>query len=119
MKLDAARYTLKNIAHRSTSLAHLLSMLGAFAGLSMSAEQSRAAEIAVERPPPYTLPVLAPLPRRGWIWAPPHWRWTGAAYVPAPGHWIVARPGMTYVSAHWRATPRGWIFVPAHWRAIP
>jgi hypothetical protein len=119
MRTDVARYDRKTVVHWCASLARLSWILGASAGLSLSTAQSRAAEIVVVRPPPHALPVLAPPPRRGWIWAPPHWRWTGAAYVPVAGHWIVARPGMTYVSAHWRATPRGWIFVPAHWRAIP
>lgn len=69
-------------------------------------------------PPPPRI-IVAPLPRRGWIWSPGYWRWTGATYVWIDGFWLPQRPGYGYVAAHWMRAAEGWVFVPGAWVRRP
>src|ERR1700749_1874943 len=43
--------------------------------------------------PPVPRVAIVPAPRRGWIWSPGYWSWTGAAYVWIDGIWLMERPG--------------------------
>jgi hypothetical protein len=69
--------------------------------------------------PPTPRIVVAPVPRRGWIWSPGYWRWTGVTYLWVDGLWLPQRPGYGYVAAHWTYGPEGWIFVPGTWVRRP
>jgi hypothetical protein len=69
--------------------------------------------------PPAPRIVVAPVPRRGWIWSPRYWHWTGATYLWVDGLWLPERPRYDYAAAHWMRGPGGWIFVPGAWVRRP
>jgi hypothetical protein len=66
------------------------------------------------RPPPPRI-VVVPAPRRGYVWAPGHWRWSGRHHVWVDGRWVRERPGWRWVPAHWEERRGRWHFEPGHW----
>ena len=69
--------------------------------------------------PPVPRIIVAPAPRRGWIWSPGYWRWTGVTYLWVDGLWLPERRGYGYVAAHWMQGPEGWVLVPGAWVRRP
>ncbi len=72
-------------------------------------------EIWVQRAPPPPRRETAPGVRRGYAWAPGHWRWNGRAYRWVPGHYVRTRAHMRYVPPHWEQGPRGWRYYEGYW----
>lgn len=73
------------------------------------------AEVYVRVAPPAVRYEPVPGPRRGFVWVPGHWRWTGAGYAWRPGHWRKARAGYRWAGARWAPYRGGWRYVPGGW----
>ena len=74
------------------------------------------AELQYLPEPPPTLengPVV-PAPGEDSIYVPGIWTWRGR-YVWRPGFWIDYRPGWVWVPPHYRWTPCGFVFVSGFW----
>jgi hypothetical protein len=77
-------------------------------------------------PPPPPVEEVYPVPRPGFVWAPPYWAWDGERHVRVPGHWMQARPDSYWVpdgwehhveetGAHWHFAPGRWERAHGHW----
>jgi hypothetical protein len=66
------------------------------------------------RPPPDRV-IVAPAPRRGYVWAPGYWRWNGRTHVWVDGRWMRERRGYHWVPAHWEDHGGRWHFEEGHW----
>lgn len=73
--------------------------------------------LGVEVAPPPPRFERAPSPRRGYVWAPGHWRWDQRAHrhVWSGGYWLPARHGYVYHSARWVHEGRHWRFHDGYW----
>jgi hypothetical protein len=65
-------------------------------------------------PPPLQAEVL-PAPRRGQVWVPGHWRWSGNQHIWVAGHWQSRRTGMVYAPARWVQIDGRWHYREAAW----
>jgi hypothetical protein len=74
---------------------------------------SSRSEIIVRPPEPRV--VLAPAPRKGYVWAPGFWRWNGRDYDWVDGRWIRERKGERWIPAHWEERGDRWHFEQGHW----
>ena len=74
--------------------------------------------VEVAPPPPPKSAVVKREPKRGYVWAPGHWRWHsgGARHVWNPGHWKHARRDRVWLPSRWKQTPRGWVFISGRWK---
>jgi WXXGXW repeat (2 copies) len=65
--------------------------------------------------PPAPVYERVPPPRRGYVWAPGYWNWSGHRHVWVPGYWVVERPGYVYNPPVWYQGGGGWYMQPARW----
>lgn len=65
-------------------------------------------------PPVYARPV--PPPRRGYVWAPGHWRWNGYRHVWVEGTWLRDRRGYHYSEPRWAENDGRWRYHPGVWQ---
>lgn len=82
---------------------------------AMQASAQPVVNVAIGTAPPPPRYERVPPPRRGYVWAPGYWAWSGHRYVWSAGHWERARPGMRYHQAGWAQGPGGWRFHPGGW----
>ena len=86
---------------------------GLMAGLAAA---SASAQPLPYRPVPELRYERVPPPRRGFVWAPGHWRWDGRAYFWVPGVYIAARPEYRFwVHGHWEQRGPNWVWIEPHW----
>jgi hypothetical protein len=112
----------ENAMNRTPLKLALLAGLGlTFAGAIYAPPAAAQARVAVGvhvgiAPPPPRFE-RAPLPRRGYIWAPGYWRWSAHAHrhVWVGGPWVQVRPGHRYRPAHWVRHGHDWRFRPGYW----
>lgn len=69
--------------------------------------------VDVAPPPPRA--EAAPSARRGYVWVPGYWNWTGRRHVWVPGTWMRERRGYVYGQpqwvqrdGHWELRRGGW-----------
>jgi hypothetical protein len=67
-----------------------------------------------EPPPTLENGPVTPAPGDDAIYVPGIWSWRGR-YVWRPGFWIDYRPGWVWVPPHYRWTPCGYVFVSGYW----
>jgi hypothetical protein len=74
-------------------------------------------EIYLNTAPPPVRYEAVPVPRRGYVWAPGHWRWSESRHrhVWVAGHWERARPGYAYRAPHWVERNGRWHYQPSRW----
>lgn len=85
------------------------------AGCVVAPPARRVAVVEVDvRPPPLRV-VVAPAPRRGYVWAAGYWRWDGRRYDWIDGRWMRERRGWAWAPAHWEEHRGRWRFEPGHW----
>jgi hypothetical protein len=75
----------------------------------------RVTVIAVDMRPPPPRVVVVPAPRRGYVWEPGYWRWTGHKHVWVDGRWMRERRGWHWEPAHWEERQGRWYFQPGVW----
>ncbi len=82
-------------------------------GLPTVAMAQVSVNLVIGNAPPPPRSERVPPPRRGYIWAPGYWIWTGAHHEWTNGHWELDRPGYIYHPAQWRQDRDGWHFIEA------
>lgn len=65
-------------------------------------------------PPPVRYEAV-PAPRRGYVWAPGHWRPQGHRHAWVAGHWVKVRPGYVYRQPVWAQRGGRWDWTPERW----
>lgn len=66
--------------------------------------------------PPLPMHEAVPPPRRGYVWAPGHYEWSGNQYVWVRGRWLEARDGYEYREPRWVQRDNGeWHMVGGNW----
>ena len=55
------------------------------------------------------------LKRKGFVWIPGFWQWTGFTYIWANGFWERQRIGYSWCEGYWEATPFGFFWVEGYW----
>lgn len=70
--------------------------------------------VSVAPPPPRAERV--PAPRRGEVWVPGRWQWTGNDYDWRGGYWERARPDYAYAPGRWVRADGGWRWVEGDWK---
>ncbi|MGZ5205002.1 MAG: YXWGXW repeat-containing protein [Caldimonas sp.] len=88
-----------------TAVALLAAASAGFSAPAVSAPYG--VDIRVAPPAPRVEAV--PEPRRGYVWAPGYWDWTGHRHHWVAGHWVRERRGYVY-------TPPEWVNEGDHWR---
>ncbi|MGH8227435.1 MAG: YXWGXW repeat-containing protein [Steroidobacteraceae bacterium] len=83
-------------------------------GLSAPASAGIGIDIRIAPPPP-PAHLVVPRPRRGFVWAPGYWRWSGRRHVWVGGHWMRARRGFHWAAGHWVARRGRYHFVRGRW----
>ena len=106
----------------TTRLPALLAALAmAAGGLFITAPAAAGVDVHVgiqvaTRPPPPRYE-LTPAPRRGYVWSPGYWNWTGVRYVWTPGTWYPVRTGYDWYAPAWVQMGGSWRFREGYWRA--
>lgn len=95
----------------------LIAVLLAFGGsVGILPQPAAAADIIVVRnePPPLR---SEPVPdaRRGYVWAPGYWRWSGNHYVWVRGKWMRARHGYHWRPSSWESRGDRWQMQHGGW----
>jgi hypothetical protein len=67
-------------------------------------------------PPPTPQYEVSPAPRRGYVWAPGYWSWTGQHHEWTQGRWERARNGQQYQRAEWMRENDGWRLREGGWK---
>ena len=72
--------------------------------------------VTIDVAPPAARVEHMPAPRRGYVWVPGYWDWTGHRHVWVAGTWVRERPG--YVYAHPLLAQRNgqWVLQRGEWR---
>jgi len=92
-----------------------LPILAATAFLGATPPAFAQVAIDIQVAPPVPRVIVAPPPRRGFVWAPGYWRWNGRRHVWMDGHWMRERPGFHWVPEAWVPHGGHYRFVPGHW----
>lgn len=72
--------------------------------------------IVVREAPPPPRHEAVPAARRGYVWAPGYWNYSGHRYVWTKGHWERERHGYAYRRTEWRDDGHGgWTMVRGGW----
>ena len=71
--------------------------------------------VAVDTRPPPLRVVEVPPPRRGYVWVPGYWRWSGREHVWVEGYFVRERRGWHWEPAHWDERQGRWYFTPGLW----
>lgn len=91
-------------------------MIGAMA-TPLPSEAASNVVIQVDRAPPQPRREAVPKPRRGYVWAPGHWRWNKSRnrHVWVAGTWVKARPGYAYRAPEWVERDGRWHYQGSRW----
>jgi hypothetical protein len=79
------------------------------------AAQTASVNIHVGVRPPAARMERIPPARRGYLWAPGYWAWSGQGHIWMGGHWEQERPGYRFVEARWALVGGEWAFYPGYW----
>jgi hypothetical protein len=74
-----------------------------------------AAATYVKVAPPAPREEAIPAPRRGYVWAPGYWDWSGKRHVWHGGNWVKERRGYHYQESKWEERDGRWTRHPARW----
>lgn len=74
--------------------------------------------IFTNQPPPAQQYEVVPAPRRGYVWAPGYWNWTGQRHEWQQGSWERARNGQQYQRAEWVREHDGWRLREGNWKEM-
>jgi hypothetical protein len=99
----------------STIALCLITTLGLSACVVAPPRHARVEVVAVDVRPPPPRVVVVPEPRRGYVWVPGYWRWSGREHVWVEGHFVRERRGWHWVPAHWDERGGRWFFSPGVW----
>jgi hypothetical protein len=89
--------------------------LGLTACVDATRRAHRVTVVAVDMRPPPPRVVVIPAQRRGYVWEPGYWRWTGRKHVWVDGRWMRERRGWQWQPAHWEERQGRWYFQPGVW----
>jgi WXXGXW repeat (2 copies) len=93
-------------------------LLCAAIGVAASALPSTAsarAYVDIDIAPPAARVETIPAPRRGYVWAPGYWNYSGHRHVWVGGHYIHERRGHHWVADNWEQHDGRWRRSPGHW----
>jgi hypothetical protein len=82
-------------------------------GAPVAAAPSGPVYVQVPPPPPRAEP--APVLRRGQVWVPGHWRWSGREHVWVAGHYNTRRAGFVWAPARWVQVGGRWEYREGNW----
>jgi hypothetical protein len=71
--------------------------------------------VGIHVAPPAPRLVAVPAARRGYVWAPGYWRWSGRRYVWVDGRYLRERRGYVWVADGWEDRRGDWHYVRGHW----
>ena len=74
-----------------------------------------AATVYVQTAPPPPRAERVPSPRRGYVWAPGYWNWSGKRHVWVGGHWERERRGYAYRPHQWVEHDGRWSLERGRW----
>ncbi|AKJ70314.2 hypothetical protein PATSB16_09320 [Pandoraea thiooxydans] len=97
-------------------MAAAISLAAALFSPASSARPQANVTVMIDRAPPPPVYERMPPPRRGYVWSPGYWRWTGHRHIWVNGQWVRARRGYRYQPPHWVRDGREWRFSPGDWR---
>jgi hypothetical protein len=86
--------------------------LGSIAAPAMAATEV----IVVRKAPPPLRHEATPQPRRGYVWAPGYWKWSGHRYSWIKGSYVKARNGYHWSAPSWQERDGRWQFARGEWR---
>jgi hypothetical protein len=96
-------------------IAALIASSPLLAALPMQAAQAQTFDLRIGTPPPPPRVIVAPAPRRGYVWAPGYWNWQGRRHVWQEGHWERERRGYHYAAPEWRQDGDRYGLRRGHW----
>jgi len=93
------------------------SFVTAALGMALGAIVAPASAVTVVTiaPPPPRVEVV-PAPRRGYVWVPGYWSWSGRRHVWVQGNWVRERRGYVYESPQWVERDGRWELRRGAWR---
>ncbi|MES2261173.1 MAG: YXWGXW repeat-containing protein [Pseudomonadota bacterium] len=80
---------------------------------------SSAEVIVVRTAPPAPRSERVPEARRGYVWAPGYWNWSGNRYVWKRGSWVRERHGYVYHAPTWQERDGRWAMQRGSWERGP
>ena len=86
-------------------------ILASMAGVAIPS----AAAVFVRVEPPAPRAEVAPLPRRGYVWAPGYWDWRRNHHVWVAGSWVRERRGYRYNAPQWQQRDDRWYLERGRW----
>jgi hypothetical protein len=89
--------------------------LGAAAYAPLPSMAQSSVHVVMGSAPPAPLYERVPAPRRGYVWAPGYWEWTGHRHRWVRGDWLEARPGYVYEAPSWHRRGDRWYLEPGGW----
>lgn len=107
-------WIMENDMKRSLTLATLIA-LGAAAYAPLPSMAATDVQVYIGAAPPAPLYERAPVARRGYVWSPGYWEWTGRRHHWIPGSYIVERPGYVYAPPAWRERGGRWTMQQGYW----
>ena len=72
--------------------------------------------ISIDVAPPAPRVERVPDARRGYVWTPGYWNWTGHRYTWVPGTWVRERRGYVYAHPQWHQRNGRWELQRGEWR---
>ena len=72
--------------------------------------------ISIDVAPPAPRVERVPDARRGYVWTPGYWNWTGNRYTWVPGTWVRERRGYVYAHPQWHERNGRWELQRGEWR---
>ncbi|MGJ9417673.1 YXWGXW repeat-containing protein [Massilia sp. CMS3.1] len=83
------------------------------------AQHTRTEVIVVQKAPPALRREAVPAARRGHVWVPGYWNWTGRRYTWVGGRYERVRAGYVYARPEWRRDRGGWVMERGGWQRGP
>ena len=71
--------------------------------------------VTIDVAPPAPRHEAVPAPRRGNVWVPGYWNWTGHRHTWVPGTWVRERRGYTYAAPQWMERNGRWELRRGQW----
>jgi hypothetical protein len=91
-------------------------VLGTTAFIPVQAQAQVGVNIVIGNAPPPVRYEVAPAARRGYVWSPGYWNWSGRRHAWTRGHWERSRAGYRYQRPQWSHNNHGWHLNRGGWQ---
>jgi hypothetical protein len=93
----------------------MATVLAACLGSVAPAVVAAPVSVQINMAPPAPRAEAVPAPRRGYVWVPGYWNWTGHRHTWVPGTWMRERQGYVYARPQWVERGGRWELRRGQW----